>query len=452
MKILSNFGMMLAVICGLALVSPGRADLIKLSTAYTRTVLMVSSSDHITGATGLTLTVTESKAGGAFAASGATVTEIANGWYKIILATTDTSALGAFNLHVTATGADPTDTADQIVAFDPTSATNLGLTALPTANPAASGGLITVGAGSGQLNPNGSGGLSNIAYVVSGTAQAGGSSSITLQVSGSSSVTDFYKGDYVLTTGGTGVGQARTITAYNATTQVATLSRPWATNPDNTTTYTIVANPHPAPDANLAVTTGTLTDANQIASQNAVTTINTKLGTPVASVSGDIAALPTVASIWNAAAASYNTAGSMGQKVNSAGSAGNPWTTDISTGYTGTQAGALLYAIRSGQPVTLPSSVVPSGDITNIVTAMLGATVDSGGGHTVTVKDSLLLSFMGTLGGFGTATRSTSSPWTITVPFLRLDGTTTGWTYVTTYTDNTFSKAVSRTFSPGTLP
>lgn len=108
------------------------ADLIQQSTTYARTVLMTSSSDHITGATGLTLTVTESRAGSAFGASAATITEIGNGWYKIALATTDTSTLGAFNLHVTASGADPSDTADQVVAFNPNDSSLLGLTGVGT--------------------------------------------------------------------------------------------------------------------------------------------------------------------------------------------------------------------------------------------------------------------------------------------------------------------------------
>lgn len=40
-----------------------------------------------------------------------------------------------------------------------------------------------------------------------------------------------------------------------------------------------------------------------------------------------------VAGVWNALAADFNTSGTMGQKLNGAGSAGDPWTTDLS-GYT----------------------------------------------------------------------------------------------------------------------
>lgn len=236
-------------------VGAAHADLIKQSTTYSRTVLMTLSGDHITGATGLTLTVTESKAGAAFGASAATVTEISTGWYKIALTTTDTNALGAFNLHITATGADPTDTADQVVAFDPTDASLLGLTGVGT--------------------------LANQTTLVAGQA---------------------------------------TITAK---------------------TNLIATN---AGDS-----------ANQTASQSAITTIQTRLGSPTgASIAADIASQPGL--LLGLTAASYNGAGTIGQKINSAGSAGNPWTTDISTGYTGTQAGALLYAIRSGQPMTLPTT------------------------------------------------------------------------------------------------
>lgn len=75
---------------------------------------MVQSSDHITGLTGATVTVTLSKAGGAFAAAGGTVTEISSGWYKIALTTTDTNTLGDLAFHCTATSGDPTDFSDQV--------------------------------------------------------------------------------------------------------------------------------------------------------------------------------------------------------------------------------------------------------------------------------------------------------------------------------------------------
>lgn len=88
--------------------------LLKQSTAYTATWLMVDSTDHISAKTGLTVTVNISKAGAAFGAAGGTVSEIANGWYKCVLTTTDTNTLGDLSYHCTATGADPTDFKDQV--------------------------------------------------------------------------------------------------------------------------------------------------------------------------------------------------------------------------------------------------------------------------------------------------------------------------------------------------
>ena len=121
----------LITLCLLSMVA-AHADLIKQSATYSRTVLMTSSSDHVTGATGLTLTITASKAGAAYASVTPTVTELGNGIYTVTLATGNTGTLGALDMHVTATGADPTDTHDQVVGFDPSS--DLGAAALATVN------------------------------------------------------------------------------------------------------------------------------------------------------------------------------------------------------------------------------------------------------------------------------------------------------------------------------
>ena len=82
-------------------------------------VLMVDSTDHITGKTGLTLTITLSKGAGAFASVSPTVTERSYGWYKIAWTSSDTDTLGEFSVHVTGTGADPADPKYQIVAAVP---------------------------------------------------------------------------------------------------------------------------------------------------------------------------------------------------------------------------------------------------------------------------------------------------------------------------------------------
>lgn len=113
-------------------------------TAYPLLFLMIDSADHVSAKTGLSPTVTLSKNGGAFASPAGAVTEIANGWYQVAGNATDTGTLGPLVLHATATGADPVDVVYQVVAYDPGDAVRLGVTALPNANAAATGGLPTV--------------------------------------------------------------------------------------------------------------------------------------------------------------------------------------------------------------------------------------------------------------------------------------------------------------------
>jgi len=104
--------------------------IIKQSSSRNVLVMMVLASDHITGATGLTLTITASKDGAAFASITPTVTERGSGWYSLNLTAGHTDTLGDLALHITGTAADPTDLVCQVVAFDPTSATSLGLSNL----------------------------------------------------------------------------------------------------------------------------------------------------------------------------------------------------------------------------------------------------------------------------------------------------------------------------------
>lgn len=115
------------------------------NTAYPLLFQMVSSSDHISAATGLSLTVTISKNGGSFASPSGAVTEIANGWYQVAGNATDANTLGPLCLHATGAGADPTDSLFTVVAYNPFDAVRMGLTALPNANAAASGGVPVLG-------------------------------------------------------------------------------------------------------------------------------------------------------------------------------------------------------------------------------------------------------------------------------------------------------------------
>lgn len=81
----------------------------KQSTAKNVMILMVDSTDHVTGKAGLTLTITASKDGAAFASISPTVTERGNGWYNIALTSSHTDTLGDLALHITGAAADPAD-------------------------------------------------------------------------------------------------------------------------------------------------------------------------------------------------------------------------------------------------------------------------------------------------------------------------------------------------------
>jgi len=106
---------------------------VKVSTARTIMVLMVDSTDHVTGKTGLSLTITASKAGSAFASISPTVTERGSGWYSLALTTAHLDTLGDLALHITGTAADSADMLLEVVAYDPGDAAALGLSRIDAA-------------------------------------------------------------------------------------------------------------------------------------------------------------------------------------------------------------------------------------------------------------------------------------------------------------------------------
>ncbi len=88
---------------------------ISQSTTPTVVFLLVLSTDDRTAATGLTPTVTISKAGGAFAAASNSPAEISGGFYKIALTAGETGTVGALAILATATGADAWRDIHQVV-------------------------------------------------------------------------------------------------------------------------------------------------------------------------------------------------------------------------------------------------------------------------------------------------------------------------------------------------
>ena len=104
-------------------------DLVQ-STAANVMVFLADSTDHLSGKTGLTLTVTLSKNGAAFGApSSGAVTERTLGWYSIALDTTDTGTVGDLVIHAAATGADPADRVCNVIASKPANVVSVAGTA-----------------------------------------------------------------------------------------------------------------------------------------------------------------------------------------------------------------------------------------------------------------------------------------------------------------------------------
>lgn len=102
----------------------------------------------------------------------------------------------------------------------------------------ASGAITSAVFAAGAVNRAALNADTGLQSIRSNTAQAGAATTITLDA-GASATNSFYNNDIVYITGGTGVGQARFITAYVGSTKVATVAT-WATNPDSSSTFALL--------------------------------------------------------------------------------------------------------------------------------------------------------------------------------------------------------------------
>lgn len=138
------------------------------------------------------------------------------------------------------------------IPIDLSDTVRAGLTALPNAAAAASGGLFVRGTGAGAINQDANGRIDvnveawNATAVVTGrlsTAQSGSTSSTIKLDTSASAVDSTYNGMWVSIVNGTGAGQMREITAYVGATKVATIAPNWGTTPDNTSIFAITEKP-----------------------------------------------------------------------------------------------------------------------------------------------------------------------------------------------------------------
>ena len=72
-----------------------------------------------------------------------------------------------------------------------------------------------------------------------GTAEASGTSTITLESGAVDAVSDIYNGWVIEIDGGTGIGQYRLIVDYDGGSRQATVATAWTTAPDTTSTYSL---------------------------------------------------------------------------------------------------------------------------------------------------------------------------------------------------------------------
>lgn len=80
----------------------------------------------------------------------------------------------------------------------------------------------------------------DVVFIRNGTAQAGASSTITLDA-GASATDNFYQNCVIFIRSGTGAGQSNIIATYVGSTKVATVSNAWVTNPSSSSVFTIAA-------------------------------------------------------------------------------------------------------------------------------------------------------------------------------------------------------------------
>lgn len=185
------------------------------------------------------------------------------------------------------------------------------------------------------------------------TAQTGSTSSTIKLDAGASSTNDFYDNDLVVIVGGTGIGQARAITAYVGATKVATISPNWVTTPDNTSVFVIFSDAASAGGGGASAATiaaavwdealaghvtagtaglflGNLTNAgisdavwDELLAGHAISG-STGAGLTSAAAGGGASAATIAAAVWDEAIAGHIAAGTVAESLNNASSASSP--------------------------------------------------------------------------------------------------------------------------------
>ena len=195
---------------------------------------MADSTDHVTGKTSLTPTVTISKNGGSFGAASGSVTELANGWYAFAGNATDRNTLGPLAIHAAASGADPADIVVQIVNYNP-----YGIVGDVWDEPL-TGATHNVATSSGRRLRTMD---SNVILSDVLPDQSGLATNAIKFDGGASSADGAYDPAMIVILDGAAAGQCRLIYQYNGSTKTAYVDRDWKVQPTTGATFAIIADP-----------------------------------------------------------------------------------------------------------------------------------------------------------------------------------------------------------------
>jgi hypothetical protein len=171
----------------------------------------------------------------------------------------------------------------------------------------------------------------------SGTAQTGSPGSITLDT-GASAVDDFYKHAWIYLTGGTGAGQVRRIIGYTGSSKIAITNADWIITPDGTTTFAIL---------------GYGSVYTDWIGANAIDSSTFNAGAIEAAALATDAVAKIADQVWDEILSGHLGAGSTGLALNSAGAAGDPWSTALPGAYGAGTAGKII-----GDNVNAPIATV----------------------------------------------------------------------------------------------
>lgn len=236
-------------------------------------------------------------------------------------------------------------------------------------------------------------------YVRRANAQAGAAGSVTLDAS-ASATDDLYNGLAVVIVSGTGAGQARLITDYAGVTRVASVTPNWIVNPASGSVFVLRSVTRQdialwlgsAPNALQsgrvdsyigAVAAGVIAAASFAANaldavwSTAARTLTSGLNIVLAKGTGitgfnDLSATEVENAAWDAVLADHLDAGSTGNALNAAGSAGDPWSTALPGAYGAGTAGKI---IGDNVNATIGSRATPAQVAAELVTAGVTAVV-----------------------------------------------------------------------------